>query len=112
MGIADAKRLLNPPKPIGRNERSAVMFSAPATPPQFRPSTGPRPRPTTPIVADRQVVSAYAKHEISKAQTSVLNAYVAELTDVHTMSDDRTHKPVRYVLNTDTAKMIGTTYSL
>ena len=42
-------------------------------------SSAVRPRPTTPIVADRQVVSAFRLNEVSKAQTSAMNCYVIEL---------------------------------
>jgi len=42
-------------------------------------SSAVRPRPTTPIIADRQVVSAFRLNEVSKAQTSAMNCYVIEL---------------------------------
>jgi hypothetical protein len=38
-----------------------------------------RPRPVDPIVSDRAVVSAFARNEVSKAQTSAMNCYVIEL---------------------------------
>ena len=72
MSVADAERLLNPPKPIGRNERSAVQFAAPATPPQFRPNTGPKPRPVSPLVSDREVIHAVARGWVVPAKAMEL----------------------------------------
>jgi hypothetical protein len=79
ISVAEAQRLLNPPKPIGRNEKSAVCFAPPEVGPQYRPNTGPKPRPVSPIVSDGRVVLAFRLNEVSKAQTSAMNCYVIEL---------------------------------
>jgi hypothetical protein len=55
-------------------QRSAELAAAP----RFAASAI-RPRAVTPIIADRQVLSAYRAQEVTKAQTSAMNCYVLDL---------------------------------
>ena len=62
---------------IRRAERAAAGRAAIAS--RALPGSPIRPRPVAPVVSDRAVVSAFARNEVSKEQTSAMNCYVLQL---------------------------------